>query len=236
MALLSLSRSVLYEQIRAGSISTASRMPTHRCCRMPWCGARSGQAQTPRPASPDGLSPCHSAASTRCGSSANARLCNAKLPARDGLTVTLCSRRRMAARWTRRTSAAGSAASPPPLAWTQPNGPHASCGTASCPALGRRRADRANRQACRAHRWVHRHRDGLLRRSRHPPRAPDRLLLAARATPRRLDIRRPAGALARWVDEYIRRRVEESNPMTGRARANGEGSIFPYRNGYAAYA
>jgi hypothetical protein len=23
--------------------------------------------------------------------------------------------------------------------------------------------------------------------------------------------------------------------MTGRARANGEGSIFPYRNGYAAY-
>src|SRR5690349_2966891 len=24
--------------------------------------------------------------------------------------------------------------------------------------------------------------------------------------------------------------------MTGRARANGEGSIFPYRNGYAAYA
>src|SRR3954451_18120290 len=24
--------------------------------------------------------------------------------------------------------------------------------------------------------------------------------------------------------------------MTGRTRANGEGSIFPYRNGYAAYA
>lgn len=24
--------------------------------------------------------------------------------------------------------------------------------------------------------------------------------------------------------------------MTGRARANGEGSIFPYRKGYAAYA
>ena len=24
--------------------------------------------------------------------------------------------------------------------------------------------------------------------------------------------------------------------MTSRARANGEGSIFPYRNGYAAYA
>lgn len=24
--------------------------------------------------------------------------------------------------------------------------------------------------------------------------------------------------------------------MTGRARANGKGSIFPYRNGYAAYA
>ena len=23
--------------------------------------------------------------------------------------------------------------------------------------------------------------------------------------------------------------------MTGRTRANGEGSIFPYRNGYAAY-
>jgi hypothetical protein len=23
--------------------------------------------------------------------------------------------------------------------------------------------------------------------------------------------------------------------MTGRARANGEGSIFPYRNGFAAY-
>ena len=23
--------------------------------------------------------------------------------------------------------------------------------------------------------------------------------------------------------------------MTGRSRANGEGSIFPYRNGYAAY-
>ena len=24
--------------------------------------------------------------------------------------------------------------------------------------------------------------------------------------------------------------------MTGRSRANGEGSIFPYRNGYAAYS
>ena len=24
--------------------------------------------------------------------------------------------------------------------------------------------------------------------------------------------------------------------MTGRARASGEGSIFPYRNGYAAYS
>ena len=43
--------------------------------------------------------------------------------------------------------------------------------------------------------------------------------------------------LPEWVDDYIRRRVEEHVGVTRkRARGNGEGSIFPYRTGYAAYA
>jgi excisionase family DNA binding protein len=41
--------------------------------------------------------------------------------------------------------------------------------------------------------------------------------------------------LPEWVDEYIERRVKEGAAMSSRARANGEGSIFPYRNGFAAY-
>ena len=42
--------------------------------------------------------------------------------------------------------------------------------------------------------------------------------------------------LPEWVDEYVSRRVEESDPVTARRlRPNGEGSISPYRNGFAAY-
>ena len=41
--------------------------------------------------------------------------------------------------------------------------------------------------------------------------------------------------LPEWVDEYVAD-APRRPPMTAkRARANGEGSIFPYRNGYAAY-
>ena len=43
--------------------------------------------------------------------------------------------------------------------------------------------------------------------------------------------------LPEWVDEYVaRKRRARARLMTARASANGEGSIFPYRNGYAAYA
>jgi excisionase family DNA binding protein len=45
--------------------------------------------------------------------------------------------------------------------------------------------------------------------------------------------------LPQWVDEYVRppgRRGGGGVGLTAkRTRANGEGSIFPYRNGYAAY-
>ena len=44
--------------------------------------------------------------------------------------------------------------------------------------------------------------------------------------------------LPEWVDEYVARRVAEARRPPDdrpRTRANGEGSIFPYRNGFAAY-
>src|SRR4051812_14377215 len=46
---------------------------------------------------------------------------------------------------------------------------------------------------------------------------------------------RPPG-MGRRVRQQTRRRQRVGCGMTGRARANGEGSIFPYKNGSAAYA
>src|SRR3954471_16272484 len=42
--------------------------------------------------------------------------------------------------------------------------------------------------------------------------------------------------MGRRVRRQARRRSGRGSGMTGRTRANGEGSIYPYKNGYAAYA
>ena len=40
-----------------------------------------------------------------------------------------------------------------------------------------------------------------------------------------------------WVDEYVERRARRRRKVGGMSgkRGNGEGSIYPYKNGYAAY-